>query len=182
MAFEDYRLAYFRLTRGIESYTPALSCYNLSKYQSNTLTMQVEEKKPLLEDKEMSPQDFSSPNHVDEKREDVPEEETNEDNKSKETERDVPIRTRDIGIWRVFYQDNPWSFLPGVDTARRLKEVVQAIPFVWRFLKDVWGLAPGYLVLWALLSVWEALEGAMSLWVTAQMLQTVSVSQRMWKF
>jgi len=97
------------------------------------------------------------------------------DNKSKkESESEVPIRTRDIGIWRMFYQDSPWGFLPGFDTIRKLKEVISALPFVWRFLGELWLLAPGYLILEILLSIWGSLDGAISLWTTTQMLQTVS--------
>jgi hypothetical protein len=134
--------------------------------------MEIEEEKPLLGSREEMKEDAPMASPIDEKMEDTP----NEDSKPKVTEDvEIPIRTRDIGVWRVFYQDKPWSFLPGVDSARRLKEVLAALPFVWRFLKDVWILAPGHLILWGFLSMWEALEGAVSLWVTAQMLQTASI-------
>ena len=143
--------------------------------------MEIEEEKPLLGFKEEMKEYVPMASPIDEKMEETP----NGDNKPADDEIEVPIRTRDIGVWRVFYQDNPWSFLPGIDTARRLKEVIAALPFVLRFLKDVWLLAPGYLILWGLLSLWEALEGALSLWVTAQMLQTVRVPSwiaRIWGF
>src|SRR4051794_28856104 len=79
--------------------------------------------------------------------------ESDEDDKPKKDENeDILIRTRDIGIWRVFYQDSPWSFLPGADIVRRTKDLLKAIPYVWRFLREMWAIAPGYLVLWSLLN------------------------------
>jgi hypothetical protein len=55
----------------------------------------------------------------------------------------------------------------------RFKEIAEGLPFVWRFLIEVWTLAPGHFILWALLSIYESLSGAISLMVTAQILQTV---------
>jgi hypothetical protein len=55
----------------------------------------------------------------------------------------------------------------------RFKEIAGGLPFVWRFLTEVWTLAPGHFILWALLSVYESISGAISLMVTAQILQTV---------
>lgn len=52
----------------------------------------------------------------------VPEnnEEKEEEEVSKEDkEKFANIRTENIGVWRIFYQDTPWSFLPGAETARK---------------------------------------------------------------
>jgi len=140
-------------------------------------SMEIEEEKSLLGTGGISNRDASVESPIDEKKEDTPD----ADNKPEKTEeRELPIRTRDIGVWRVFYQDTPWGLFPGAETARRLKEVLQALPLLWTFIKDVWTMAPGYLILWGLSSVWEAVEGALSLWVTAQLLQTVSTCLWEW--
>jgi hypothetical protein len=44
------------------------------------------------------------------------------------------------------------------------------------FTKEVWAIAPGHLILWALLSVWEPIDMAISLWVSTNVLDTVSLS------
>lgn len=85
----------------------------------------------------------------------------------------LKIRIKDIGIWRVFYQDKPWSYIPGVELVRQFKDIADTLPYVWRFTKEIWNLAPGYLLLWGFLRVWESIDSAISLWVTAKLLDTV---------
>lgn len=95
------------------------------------------------------------------------------DKKGDEKQEDVRIRTKDIGIWRVFYQDKPWSYIPGIEIIRQFREIMETLPYVWRFTKEIWTLAPGYLLLWVFLRVWESIDSALSLWVTAKLLDTV---------
>lgn len=45
------------------------------------------------------------------------------------------------------------------------------------FTKEVWSLAPGHLLLWAMLSVWEPVDMAVGLWVSTTVLDTVSRSK-----
>lgn len=86
------------------------------------------------------------------------------------------IRTRDVGVWRIVQQaeSTRFAFFPGRDTYVRMKEITQGLPHVWRCLKEVWSVAPGYFLLWISLMVWSSLDSAISLWVTATLLDTVS--------
>ena len=111
-------------------------------------------------DKDASPHSSSSPDD-------------DEDEEKEKKSTDARIRTMDLGVWRVFYQDKPWSFLPGYETLRKFREIADGAPYVWRFMKEIWPIAPGYLVLWLLLNVWNSFQAALSLWVTAQLLETV---------
>lgn len=86
---------------------------------------------------------------------------------------DMRIRMMDIGVWRVFYQDKPWSFLPGYETVRKFKEIGEGVPYLWRFMKEIWRIAPLQLILWSLMNIWESFQAALSLWVTAQLLETM---------
>jgi hypothetical protein len=85
----------------------------------------------------------------------------------------LPIRKMDMGVWRIYYQPSTWEFVPGAKTLRRLREIAKDMSYVGRFLKDLWGIAPGYLVLWFVLELWASMQNAASLWVKARMLQTV---------
>jgi hypothetical protein len=84
-----------------------------------------------------------------------------------------PIRKMDIGVWRIFYQSSTWEFVPGAESLQRLREIGKDMSYVGRFLKDLWGIAPGYLILWFVLEMWASMQNAASLWVKARMLQTV---------
>jgi hypothetical protein len=84
-----------------------------------------------------------------------------------------PIRKMDIGVWRIFYQSSTWEFVPGAETLRRLRETAKDVSYVGCFLKNLWEIAPGYLVLWFVLELWASMQNAASLWVKARMLQTV---------
>jgi hypothetical protein len=83
------------------------------------------------------------------------------------------IRKIDVGVWRLFYLSSEWEFVPGAETLRKLREIGKNMSYVGRFLKDLWGMAPGYLVLWFFLELWSSMQNATSLWVKARMLQTV---------
>lgn len=98
----------------------------------------------------------------------------NEDDEDKKKKEDIRIRTQDVGVWRIFYQDQPWSFLPGVELFRKFKGMAESLPSLWRFTMEVWSIAPGYLLLWWFIKVWESIDGAISLWITATLLNTVS--------
>jgi hypothetical protein len=123
-----------------------------------------EEKAPLLEDRS-SEEDTTTTKAI-----------TNEKGKEEKKDAKEPplkIRTIDIGVWRVFYQVAPWGFLPGADTAQSLKETAGGLPYAWRLVKDLWALAPGYLILWTILEIWGSVSSAIGLWMTARILQTV---------
>lgn len=99
-----------------------------------------------------------------------------EEKKHTTNEPDPRIKTLDVGVWRIFYLDTPHSFLPGAETVRKFRELAQGVPYACRFLAEVWSIAPSYLVLWHLCCLWESVEGAMSLWITARLLETVMFS------
>jgi hypothetical protein len=125
--------------------------------------------KPGLTAKDESAQSDS----IKEDNEKAKEKDGNEDASEDKKEDDIRIRTKDIGVWRIFYQDQSWSFLPGADLFRQFKAMGKSLPYFWRFTKEMWTIAPGYLLLFAFLRVWESVEGALSLWITAQLLNTV---------
>jgi hypothetical protein len=95
----------------------------------------------------------------------------NEENMADESQ--STIRKMDVGVWRLFYLSSTWEFMPGAETLRKLREIGKNMSYVGRFLKDLWGIAPRYLVLWFFLELWSSMQNAASLWVKARMLQTV---------
>ncbi|PVF98309.1 P-loop containing nucleoside triphosphate hydrolase protein [Serendipita vermifera] len=120
----------------------------------------VSEKAPLLVEDASKEDTTETPSEKKEEKKDA-------------TEAEIKIRTLDIGVWRVFYQATPWGFLPGADTMKSLKETAEGMSYAWRLVKDLWALAPGYLLLWAFLQIWGSVESALGLWMTARMLQTM---------
>ncbi|PVF98444.1 hypothetical protein CPB86DRAFT_814816 [Serendipita vermifera] len=86
----------------------------------------------------------------------------------------------DIGAWRIFYVSSKWAFVPGTETWRQLREMGTNMAYVGRFMKDLWKVAPGYLILWFFLEIWASMRSIISLWVRARMLQSLQdiVSQR----
>ncbi|KAG9043686.1 hypothetical protein FS842_001733, partial [Serendipita sp. 407] len=131
--------------------------------------VQLEEQKPLL-----SPEEeviVTSTSSGDEAEGSGSEEEIkgNEDDDFKHTK----IKTKDIGIWRIYYQDARFSFLPGYETVHKFKEVLGGLPYVLRFIRDVWSFAPGHLIIWGFIRLWDAVQGTISLWCTAYILQTI---------
>jgi hypothetical protein len=39
-----------------------------------------------------------------------------ENDMEKDDKPNLNIRTVNIGVWRIFYQETPWSFLPGAES------------------------------------------------------------------
>ncbi|PVF98445.1 P-loop containing nucleoside triphosphate hydrolase protein [Serendipita vermifera] len=90
------------------------------------------------------------------------------------------IHRLDLGVWRLFYASNKWEFLPGVETLRNFREMGKNLIYLWRFIKELWEIAPVSLVLWFFLEIWGSMQNTASLWVKARMLQTIQdlVSQK----
>ncbi|KAG8808166.1 hypothetical protein FRC17_004076 [Serendipita sp. 399] len=132
----------------------------------------LEEKQPLVEAEKDT---ISTPTTcVDEAEQSDAAEETKEDHDTEENDsKDIRIRFKDIGIWRIYYQGTHWAIIPGYETVRKFKEILEGLPYVWRFLKDIWGIAPGHFLLWMFIQSWSSIQGAVSLWCTAFMLQTM---------
>jgi hypothetical protein len=93
----------------------------------------------------------------------------------KEERPSFTLYSYDTGIWRVFYQKKKWDFLPGPDGIKRLKEALETLPYMWKFIKEIWPVVHAQLFLWALLSLWEPLDATASLWVSATVYNTVSI-------
>lgn len=102
------------------------------------------------------------------------EKELTNDKELKEEKPSFELYTFDSGIWRIFYEKPKWNFIPGPDFVKELKEIINTFPYIWRFMIEVWSFAPGQLLLWALLSLWEPVDATISLWVSAVVYDTVS--------
>lgn len=147
--------------------------------------MKITEK---TEDKDKNDNKDDNDNEEKKEREEAEEDDDDEEKEEKEEEEEekgkgkeereknsVNIRTKEIGVWRIFYQSEPWSFVPGVEIFRQFKGILKALPFAWRFSKETWSIAPGYLLLCGLIEIWDSIDGAISLWVTANLLNTVCI-------
>jgi hypothetical protein len=84
------------------------------------------------------------------------------------------IRVRNVGVWTVYSQEKLWPDIPGTSLINRFRETAVALPYIWRFTKEIWTLAPGYLLIWILFQLYSSLSGVFSLWATANLLDTVS--------
>ncbi|PVF98440.1 P-loop containing nucleoside triphosphate hydrolase protein [Serendipita vermifera] len=92
----------------------------------------------------------------------------------------LQIHKVDLGVWRLFYIPQRWAFVPGAEALRHLREMGTNTTYVGRFIKDLWRISPGYLLLWAFVEMWGSMQSMVSLWVKAKMLQALQdiVSQK----
>jgi hypothetical protein len=100
--------------------------------------------------------------------------------KDEDKKEEMRIRTKEIGVWRIFYQEKPWGFLPGVNLFQQFKGIVETLPYLWRFTSELWAIAPGYLLVWMFSTIWKAVDGAISLWVTAHLIDRVSLIRKIY--
>ncbi|KAG8795173.1 hypothetical protein FRC17_008175, partial [Serendipita sp. 399] len=59
------------------------------------------------------------------------------------------------------------------DTFRKFREISEGLPYVWRFLGDIWEISPGHFILWVFIQLWYSVQAAITLWCTAFILQTM---------
>ncbi|KAJ7652453.1 P-loop containing nucleoside triphosphate hydrolase protein [Mycena polygramma] len=90
---------------------------------------------------------------------------------------DYSYTAQQLGVWRVLFANDSVSkasLFSGFSFSRmQLIELNSNIALVWRFMKEIYSLAPGFILLLSLLRLVQSLEATMMLYTSSRLLRSV---------
>ena len=81
--------------------------------------------------------------------------------------------TVQVGVWEVVYKEEYKSLLPSLPTKDGFKNAIGLLPPVFRFLRDIYSLAPRQMILYILDSGLDSLESGIALYLRGSLLNAV---------
>jgi hypothetical protein len=91
---------------------------------------------------------------------------------------DYSYTTLQLGIWRVLFHKDSSASIPLLRGLwvwwKQSIEINSSLPLVWRFMRDIYTLAPGLTLLLLILRIGNSVESTMMLYASSRLLRAVN--------